>query len=499
MELLRIKPPRPASLFLLAAAACLALPAATGATTPAFARGANDSGYADLVERVSPAVVNISTKQLVKKPHDEQNGPQGPNLQFPPGSPFEDLFRDFMERQGRGPQRPVVSLGSGFVVDPAGLIVTNNHVIADADQITVRFPDGTELAAELLGKDPKVDLALLKVKSSKPLPSVPWGDSDKARVGDSVIAVGNPFGLGGSVTAGIISSRNRELGGSYDDFIQTDAAINQGNSGGPLFNMNGEVIGINSAILSGGGGGSIGIGFSIPSKMARNIIDQLRQFGEIRRGWLGVQISNVEKDMAEGLGLDKARGALVQSISDAGPAASAGIKPGDVILKFDGKDVPDNRSLPRMVAETAIGKKVSVEIWRNGQSKTVSIEIGRLPDDTAKPAKNENKGEKGDAATELAALGLRLQPLTPALRQQFKLPAEAKGLLVSDVDDAKPAGEKLRPGDVIVEAGSKEVSTVQALAERIKELEGQSKKAIVLRVMRGGGVPIFVAIPLDKK
>jgi len=499
VRLLKIKSPTKSALLLAGALAMSGLSGITLAATGAMARGATEVGYADLVERVSPAVVNISTKQLPKKSRDEQGNGQGPNMQFPPGSPFEDLFRDFMERQGRGPQRPVQSLGSGFVIDPAGLIVTNNHVIADADQITVRFPDGTELPAELLGKDPKVDLALLKVKSSKALPSVPWGDSDKARVGESVIAVGNPFGLGGSVTAGIISSRNRELGGNYDDFIQTDAAINQGNSGGPLFNMNGEVIGINSAILSGGGGGSIGIGFSIPSKMARNIIDQLRQFGEIRRGWLGVQISSVEKDMAEGLGLDKARGALVQSVSDAGPAAAAGIKPGDVVLKFDGRDVADNRALPRMVAETAIGKKVSVEVWRNGQSKAISLEVGRLPDDTPKTAKNDGKGDKSDAATELAALGLRLSPITPALRQQYKLSAEAKGLAVVDVDDAKPAGEKLRPGDVIVEANSKEIGSVQALAERIKELEGQSKKAIVLRVIRGGGVPIFVAIPLDKK
>jgi serine protease Do len=442
-------------------------------------------------------VVNISTKTLPKKNRDEQGSP---NLQFPPGSQLDDLFRDFLERQGRGAQRPSQSLGSGFVIDPAGLVVTNNHVIQDADQITVRFPDGTELPAELIGRDAKVDLALLKVKSSKPLPSVPWGDSDKARVGDSVIAVGNPFGLGGSVTAGIISSRNRELGGSYDDFIQTDAAINQGNSGGPLFNMNGEVVGINSAILSGGGGGSIGIGFSIPSKMARTIVDQLRQFGEIRRGWLGVSIGIVEKEMAEAMGLDKARGALVQTVNDGGPAVNAGIKPGDIILKFDGRDVPDNRSLPRMVAETPIGKKVAVDLFRNGQAKSVTLEVGRLPDDPGKPSKPDSKGDKGDANTELASLGLRLAPLSPALRQKFNVPAEVKsGLVVVDVDVAKPAGEKLRPGDVIVEAQSKETTSVAALAERIKELESQSKKAIVLRVVRENPTPIFVAINIEKK
>ena len=488
--------PQTALALILSSAVLAASPLApTLAPTAAFARAPGDTGYADLVERVSPAVVNISTKQLPKKTKEDK---AEPGLQFPPGTPFDDLFRDFLERQGRGPQRAIASLGSGFVIDPSGLIVTNNHVIQDADQITVRFPDGTELPAEILGKDPKVDLALLKVKSPKPLPAVPFGDSDKARVGDSVIAVGNPFGLGGSVTAGIISSRNRELGGSYDDFIQTDAAINQGNSGGPLFNMAGEVIGINSAILSGGGGGSIGIGFSIPSKMARNVIDQLRQFGEIRRGWLGVLIGAVEKDMADAQGLDKARGALIQQITAGGPSVAAGLKEGDIILKFDGKEVADSRALPRMVSETAIGKKVAVEVWRDGQAKNFTVEVGRLPDDQPK-AKPAGKSDKGDGATELAALGLRLSTLNQAVRQQYKLPNEAKGLLVIDVDDAKPAGEKLRPGDLIIEAGGKETTSVQAMADRIKELESQGKKAVILRVQRSGGQPIFVAISLDKK
>ena len=315
--------------------------------------------------------------------------------QFPPGSPFEEFFKDFFERQrpggngdndegGNRPTRRVFSLGSGFVVDPSGIVITNNHVIAEADEITVIFSDNTRRKAEVLGRDAKTDLAVLQLKQEPgdgELPFVTLGDSDKSRVGDWVMAIGNPFGLGGSVTAGIISARSRNINaGPYDDFIQTDASINRGNSGGPLFNMDGEVIGVNTAIFS-PSGGSVGIGFSIASNLAKPVIEQLREYGKTRRGWLGVRIQPVTDEIAESLALDEPRGALVASVFEPGPAAEAGFEPGDVILKFDGQEVPIVRALPRIVAETGIGKAVAVEVWRKGKMVTLSVKIGELKED----------------------------------------------------------------------------------------------------------------------
>ena len=344
------------------------------ALSPAFAKGPDS--LADLASAVSDAVVNISASQTV-----EDKRAAAPNL--PQGTPFDDLFEEFFRRRGQGGdnnapgtpprQRRSNSLGSGFVIDSSGIVITNNHVIADANEVTVIFTDGQRLKAEVLGKDSKVDIAVLRVKPEKPLKAVKFGDSEKSRVGDWVMAVGNPFGLGGTVTAGIVSARNRNIdSGPYDNYIQTDAAINKGNSGGPLFNMAGEVIGINTAILS-PSGGSIGIGFATPAATVMPVIDQLQKFGEARRGWLGVRIQNVDDGIAESLNLGKARGALVAGIDDKGPAKPAGIKAGDVIVKFDGKDIKESRDLPKIVASMPVGKEVPVTVMRDGKEQTLNV------------------------------------------------------------------------------------------------------------------------------
>src|SRR5215217_1085944 len=368
------------------AASCFAvftIVATAAMPLPVYARSAPES-FADLAAEVTPAVVNISASTTV-----ETRNRTLPQL--PPGTPFEDLFEEFFNRRGQGgngenspnsPSRPRSSnsLGSGFVIDPSGIVVTNNHVIGDANDISVIFPDGTRLKAEIVGKDSKVDLAVLKVKSDKPLKAVKFGDSDSIRAGDWVMAIGNPFGLGGSVTAGIISARGRNIeSGPYDNYIQTDASINKGNSGGPLFNMNGEVIGINTAILS-PTGGSVGIGFAVPASTAAPVIEQLRQFGETRRGWLGVRIQNVDDATAEALNLGSARGALVAGIDEKGPAKPSGIEVGDVITRFDGKEVKDSRDLPRIVASTPVGKAVDVTVVRKGKEQVKSVTLGRLED-----------------------------------------------------------------------------------------------------------------------
>jgi len=355
----------------------LVLPALTVASL-----AAGPDSIADVAEQVIDTVVNIATSQNVAR-NNAQTPPQPPN-----DPQTDELFRDFFNRRGGQNQNPQNtprrqnSLGSGFIIDPSGIVVTNNHVIADGDEITVILNDGTRLKAELIGTDKKVDLALLRVKSDKPLKAVKFGDSDKLRLGEWVVAIGNPFSLGGSVTAGIVSARNRDINsGPYDNYIQTDAAINRGNSGGPLFNLDGEVIGINTAIISpGSGGGSVGIGFAVPSKAAVAVIDQLKQFGETRRGWLGVRIQQVTDEVAESLGIKPPRGVLVAGIDDKGPAKPAGIEPGDVIIKFDGKDIKDIRDLPRVVADTPVGKDVEVLINRKGKEETKTVKLGRLED-----------------------------------------------------------------------------------------------------------------------
>ncbi|PWR22359.1 DegQ family serine endoprotease [Zavarzinia compransoris] len=463
----------------------------------AEARGAPDS-FADLAEKLSPAVVNISTTQTVTGGGDEEG--EVPMPQFPPGSPFEEFFKDFLERQGRGNAEPrkVTSLGSGFVIDPSGVIVTNNHVIQDAEEITVTLSDGTKLPAELRGKDPKTDVAVLVVKPSKPLPFVNFGDSDKARVGDWVLAIGNPFGLGGSVSAGIISARNRDINaGPYDDFIQTDAAINRGNSGGPLFNMDGEVIGINTAIYS-PSGGSVGIGFSVPSALARQVVAQLREFGETRRGWLGVRIQTVTDEIAESLTLDKARGALVAGVDEKGPAAEAGIQAGDVILTFDGKPVTDMRSLPRVVAETRIGATVPVTVWRDGKEKGLQVKVGQLDEKVADASANSgNRGGSNPGRVQVV-LGMSLSPVTADLRTRHSIPEDVKGVVVTEVAGSSFAAEKgVRPGDVILEVAQSKVESPAQIADKVKAEKEAGKKSVLFLISRAGDLS-FVALRVDK-
>jgi len=466
---------------------------------------APDGDFADLAERLLPSVVNISTTQTVKNKPGASNVPEG-MPQFPPGSPFEEFFKDFFDRQQRGggggnrPPRQVSSLGSGFIVDARGYVVTNNHVIADADEVRVILHDNTELPAKIIGRDPEVDLAVLKVESKVPLKPISWGESGKARVGEWVLAIGNPLGLGGTVTAGIISARGRDIGaGRYDDFIQTDASINKGNSGGPLFNKAGEVIGINTAIFS-QSGGSIGIGFSVPSAMARPVVQQLIEFGRTKRGWLGVQIQSVTDEMVEELGLDKARGALVAKVVPGGPAEKGGIQSGDVIVSFDGKPITSTNSLTRTVAETNVGKAVPVEVLRKGKKVAVRATLGELEQAMASaeatPSKPEAKPKAARGETALADLGVRVAPLNAELRKRFDIKDDVRGVVVVDVEADGPAAKRdVRPGDVIVEVSQSEVRNPEDASEMLKALRDSKRKVALLQILRNGE-PRFVPVPL---
>ncbi|MEE9454139.1 MAG: Do family serine endopeptidase [Paracoccaceae bacterium] len=455
---------------------------------PTQARVAGES-FADLAENISPAVVNIVTRVAVSRPTDRL-----PIV--PDGSPLEDLFRDFMDRQGGddSPQFRGEALGSGFIVSADGYIVTNNHVIADADEIVVEFFNGDTLVAEVVGRDERTDIAVLKVQSDTVLPFVQFGDSDVARVGDWVMAVGNPLGQGFSVSAGIISARNRTLAGAYDDFIQTDAAINRGNSGGPLFNMDGEVIGVNTAILSPNGGGSIGLGFSMSSAVVSQVVAQLIEFGETRRGWLGVRIQDISEDIAEVLELENAKGALITDVPD-GPSKDAGILPGDVIISFDGTDVDDIRELVRIVAETEVGKAVRVVVIREGKSQTVLVTLGHL--EQSQMASIEALNSKGGGQGEIE--GLRLGALSTENRQEFSVPEDIdSGVLVLDVDTSSAAFDKgLRPGDIIIEVGQQVVDAPDDVLERIATARDAGRKSILLLITREDDKR-FVAIPLSE-
>ena len=453
---------------------------------PAFAK---IETLAPLAEKISPSVVNITTSTVVAG----QTGPQGI---VPEGSPFEDFFRDFQDRNGNGDRpRKSSALGSGFVISEDGYVVTNNHVIDGADEILIEFFDGEELEAKVVGTDRNTDLALLKVETDEPLPFVSFGDSDLARVGDWVVAMGNPLGQGFSVSAGIVSARNRALSGSYDDYIQTDAAINRGNSGGPLFNMEGEVIGVNTAILS-PNGGSIGIGFSMASNVVSRVVDQLKEFGETRRGWLGVRIQDVTDDVAEAMGLEKAAGALVTDVPE-GPAKEAGVLAGDVILNFDGAEVEDTRSLVRRVGNATIGKAVRVVVFRDGKTQTLLVTLGRREEaEDAVPAAMESP-EK-DGATEKELLGLTLSTLTSELREQLGVPDDMDGLVVTDVEPTSEAYEKgLRAGDLITEAGQQKVSDIEGFEERVEATKEAGRKSLLLLVRRAGE-PRFVALGLEE-
>ncbi|WP_341703400.1 DegQ family serine endoprotease [Ferrovibrio sp.] len=461
-----------------------------------------EGDFADLAEKLLPAVVNISTTQTVKAGSVPDGMPQ-----FPPGSPFEEFFKDFFERQqreggGKGPPRQVSSLGSGFIVDARGYVVTNNHVIAEADQVRVILHDNTELEAKIVGRDPEIDLAVLKVEPKKPLTAVSWGDSDKLRVGEWTLAIGNPFGLGGTVTAGIVSARGRDINaGRYDDFIQTDASINKGNSGGPLFSKAGDVIGINTAIFS-QSGGSIGIGFAVPANLARPVVQQLIEFGRTRRGWLGVQIQSVTDEMVEALGLKEARGALVAKVIPGGPAEKAGIESGDVIVGVDGRPVPSTNALTRAVAEIAVGRTVAIEIIRKGKRNSVRATLGELEAALA-TARAETRGKDdtarskaGKNETDLADLGLRVAPLSKELRRQYDIKDDVKGVVITDVDPEGPAAKRdVRAGDVIIEVSQSEVRNPDDVAEMLKALKDAKRKVALLQIQRSGE-PRFVPVPL---
>lgn len=463
--------------------------------TRAQTRGPDN--VADVAERVQSAVVNISTSQNV-------NPSQGvPMPQLPPGSPFEEFFEEFFKNRNEGDpkrQRKVSSLGSGFVIDPSGIVVTNNHVIAEADEIIVNFADGTKLRAELLGRDEKVDLAVLRVKPKAPLKAVNFGDSDKTRVGEWVIAIGNPFGLGGSVTVGVVSARNRNIDSSlYDDFIQTDAAINRGNSGGPLFNLQGEVIGINTAIFS-QTGGSIGIGFAIPANTVLPLIKQLRETGEIQRGWIGVSIQAVDEQIAESLGLPAASGALIAAVSDNGPAQKGGMLAGDVVIRFNGQEVREMRNLPRIVAGAEIGKTVDVVVIRKGKEQTLKIQVAKL----AEPDKKSNRQTKAEPEplqksrqTQNRPLGLELSAVSEELRRRYRLSPDTQGLVITAVDpDSNAAEQNVQAGVVLLQVSGEPVTTIAEMRARLDALKKAGKKSALLLLFAPGGEQKFVAVAI---
>ena len=455
---------------------------------PALAKEFPNS-FADLVEHLSPAVVNITTTAVV--PEREQFNPMVPR-----GSPFEEFFRDFMERQQPGEQQPRrqrrgTALGSGFIISPDGLLVTNNHVIENADEIKIEMLDGAILEAQVLGTDPKTDIALLKVSSQTSLPYVKFGNSDEARVGDWVLAIGNPLGQGFSVSAGIISARGRDLQGPYDDFIQTDAAINRGNSGGPLFNTDGEVIGVNTAILS-PNGGSIGIGFSMSSVVVGKVVNQLREFGETRRGWLGVRIQNLNEEVAEALALESIDGALVTDVPE-GPAQEAGIRSGDVIKEFDGITIKDSSALVKVVGDSEVGKEVKVLVWREGSEKIITVILGRL--ETVQIAKSS--AESSDQKI-LYFAGMSLVSLTDDLRKRYEIPDEVVGVLVTEVKEGSAAGLRgINAGDVVQKVDQVGVDSPSSLVRLVDEAKSKNKTSVLLLVKRGMS-GIFVAIPVEE-
>ncbi|MFS8045718.1 Do family serine endopeptidase [Rhizobium sp. BR 314] len=529
----------PAGAQVPATAGSQATQAAAPTMTMNPAMNAGPASVADLAAGLLDAVVNISTSQKVK---DEGNGPATPKL--PENSPYQNEFNDlFNNKKDDDSNRKVSSLGSGFVIDPSGYIVTNNHVIEGADDIEAIFPNGTKLKAKLIGTDTKTDLSVLKVEPKHPLTAVKFGDSSKMRIGDWVMAIGNPFGLGGSVTIGIVSARGRNINaGPYDNFIQTDAAINKGNSGGPLFNMKGEVIGINTAIIS-PSGGSIGIGFAVPSELAEGVVNQLRDFGETRRGWLGVRIQPVTDDVANSLGLGSAKGALVAGIIKGGPVDNGSIKAGDVILKFDGKEVDEMRDLLRIVAESPVGKEVDVVIYREGKEQTVKVTLGRQEDSTQAAAASSDKGgqkpqlapdsngnhdgvinpngsddgdddgmdgqDQGDnpqqspqaqppAQASSTVLGMKLAKLTAENRKSFGIADSVDGVVITEVAPGSAAAEKgLKAGDVVVEVAQEFVQTPSAASDKVSSLKREGRRNAQLMIASPNGDLRFIAVALE--
>ena len=442
------------------------------------------ASFADLAEKLMPSVVNISTTQTIVT----KNNPF-PGFEFPPGSPFGDMFKEF----GTPQERQSSALGSGFIIDENGIVITNNHVIQGADDIIVRVDGDKEFKAEVLGADPLSDIAVLKLDTKEKFKPVKFGDSDKARIGDWVIAIGNPFGLGGTVTSGIISARNRSIGLTrYEDYIQTDASINQGNSGGPLFNMDGDVIGINTAIL--GRSGSIGIGFSIPSNSAKIVIDQLIEFGETKRGWLGVRIQDVTKEIAEVEQLDKPRGALVASVAENSPSAKAGVKAGDIILEFDGEKINEMKELPIIVARTAVGKKVKVKIWRNKKEIIKNITLGRLEtsEDFKAPEKeNEIKEIKIDS------LEITVRELNQDDIKSRNLPNQTSGLVITNIDNSSPLLNSIEINSIILEAQKKKIKSPNDLNQVVKEVLRSNQKTILLVIYNSQNQRRYIGVKLD--
>lgn len=501
----------------IAAVAGIALVAGSlSAPVAAWAQSHGPASVADLAEPLLDAVVNISTSQNVKT---EGKGPVPPKL--PEGSPFQEFFKDYFDNQKPEGGDKVSSLGSGFVIDPAGYVVTNNHVIEGADAIEVIFPNGSKLKATLVGTDTKTDLSVLKVEPKTPLKAVKFGDSRSMRIGDWVMAIGNPFGLGGSLTVGVISARGRNINaGPYDNFIQTDAAINKGNSGGPLFNMKGEVIGINTAIIS-PSGGSIGIGFAVPTELAQNIVQQLIEFGETRRGWLGVRVQPVTDDVAASLGMESAKGALISGVAKGGPVENGPIVAGDVVLKFDGKDIHEMRDLLRIVAESPVGKEVDVVVLRDGKEETLKVKLGQLLDTPDEKASTDDpQAEDGDGGVVTpddggtddqaqdqtpevreapqSVLGMNLVVLSNELRAEKGIAESVEGVLVASVDQGSPAEQKgMKPGDIIVEVGQDFMEVPGDVLVRINGLKSEGRKNAHMMVADAQGNLRVVALPLE--
>tara|TARA_B100001121_G_scaffold307101_1_gene327904 strand:- start:52 stop:1449 length:1398 start_codon:yes stop_codon:yes gene_type:complete len=439
--------------------------------------------FADLAERLMPSVVNISTTQVITT----RTNPFP--FEFPPGSPFEDMFRDFGEPQ----QRRTSALGSGFIIDAEGIVVTNNHVIQGAEDIFVTVNGEKEYEAEVVGADPLSDIAVLKIKSKEKFSPIKFGNSDNARVGDWVIAIGNPFGLGGTVTSGIISARNRSIGLSrYEDYIQTDASINSGNSGGPLFDMNGDVIGINTAIL--GQSGSIGIGFSIPSNSAKKVIKQLIEFGETKRGWLGVRIQMVTKEIAEVENLDEPRGALVASVAEGSPSEKGGIKSGDIILEFDGKIINEMSELPKIVAETEVGSTVNVKVWRNKREVTKKIMLGRL--ETSEDFKPRLNKEEKPKQTRIKGLKIEVRPIIEKDIRDRKLPQSTSGVVITKIENDSPVNY-LNVNNIIVEAQKRNINTAGDLNNVVNSAMRSSEKTILIVIYNNQNQKRYIGVKLD--
>ena len=446
------------------------------------AKNAPDS-FADLAEKLMPSVVNIASTQTIKTTSNPFP------FQFPPGSPFEDMFKEFNQPR----ERKSTGLGSGFIIDSKGIVVTNNHVIQGAEDIIVSVNGSKEYKAKVIGKDPYMDLAVLQIESDEKFKPVSFGDSDKARIGDWVVAIGNPFGFGGTVTSGIISSRNRDIGLTrYDDFIQTDASINQGNSGGPLFNLDGEVIGINTAIIAPGRSGSIGIGFAIPSNPASHVIEQLIEFGETKRGWLGVRIQVVTKEIADVEKLEEAAGALVASVSEGSPAGRAGVKAGDIILEFDGKKVDTMRRLPKLVAQTQVGKRVKVKIWRNQKLISKTVLLGRL--ESSKEFKAENKIESGDEII-IETLKISVRDLNKNDISERDLPKNSTGIVVTKISENSPL-MFLSVNDVIVELQKKKITSSNQFSKLVNDIVNKGQKTLMFAIYDSGGQRTYLTVKL---